>query len=283
MRTMQVIRSVHEMQSLAMQLRTQGKLIGFVPTMGCLHEGHLSLVDAAKEKADVVVVSIFVNPTQFGPNEDFEKYPRDEAVDVEKCAERGADIVFVPDAKEFYSANFSTVVSEELCSRGLCGDFRPGHFRGVATVVLMLFNVVRPDLAVFGRKDAQQVAVIRKMVGDLFVPVAIVEAPIAREEDGLAMSSRNRYLTAEQRKLAPRLYTVLQTAAATVASGERRAKAVQEQVSAALSEGDAFRVQYVGVVDAETMQPVEEISPGRTLLAVAAFLGATRLIDNVQL
>lgn len=280
---MQVIRSVHEMQSLAMQLRTQGKLIGFVPTMGSLHEGHLRLVDIAKEKTDVVVVSIFVNPAQFGPNEDFEKYPREEEADVEKCAGRGADIVFIPEAKEFYPANFSTYANEELCSRGLCGDFRPGHFRGVATVVLMLFNVVRPDLAVFGKKDAQQVAVLRKMVGDLFVPVAVVEAPIAREEDGLAMSSRNRYLSAEQRKTAPRLYATLQAAATAVAGGERRAKAVQEQVTAELSAGDAFRVQYASVVDAETMQPVEEITPGRTLLAVAAFLGVTRLIDNVDL
>ena len=280
---MQVIRSVHEMQSLAMQLRAQGKLIGFVPTMGSLHEGHLRLVDMAKEKADVVVVSIFVNPTQFGPNEDFEKYPREEEADVEKCAARGADIVFIPDAKEFYAANFSTYVNEELCSRGLCGDFRPGHFRGVATVVLLLFNVVRPDLAVFGKKDAQQVAVLRKMVNDLFVPVTVVEAPIAREEDGLAMSSRNRYVGAEQRKLAPRLHATLQAAAEAVRAGERRAKAVQEQVAAALGEGEAFRVQYVGVVDAETMQPVEEIAPGRTLLAVAAFLGATRLIDNIDL
>lgn len=280
---MQVIRSVHEMQSLAMQLRAQGKLIGFVPTMGSLHEGHLRLVDIAKEKTDVVVVSIFVNPAQFGPNEDFEKYPREEEADVEKCAGRGADIVFIPEAKEFYPANFSTYANEELCSRGLCGDFRPGHFRGVATVVLMLFNVVRPDLAVFGKKDAQQVAVLRKMVGDLFVPVAVVEAPIAREEDGLAMSSRNRYLSAEQRKTAPRLYATLQAAATAVAGGERRAKAVQEQVTAELSAGDAFRVQYASVVDAETMQPVEEITPGRTLLAVAAFLGVTRLIDNVDL
>ena len=280
---MQVIRSVHEMQSLAMQLRTQGKLIGFVPTMGSLHEGHLRLVDVAKEKADVVVVSIFVNPTQFGPNEDFEKYPREETADVEKCEQRGVDIVFAPDAGEFYATNFSTFVNEELCSRGLCGDFRPGHFRGVATVVLMLFNVVRPDLAVFGKKDAQQVAVLRKMVGDLFVPVTVVEAPIAREEDGLAMSSRNRYLSAEQRKLAPRLHATLQAAVESVRAGERRAKAVQEQVAATLGEGEAFRVQYVGVVDAETMQPVEEIAPGRTLLAVAAFLGAARLIDNVDL
>lgn len=266
-----------------MQLRAQGKLIGFVPTMGSLHEGHLRLVDIAKEKTDVVVVSIFVNPAQFGPNEDFEKYPREEEADVEKCAGRGADIVFIPEAKEFYPANFSTYANEELCSRGLCGDFRPGHFRGVATVVLMLFNVVRPDLAVFGKKDAQQVAVLRKMVGDLFVPVAVVEAPIAREEDGLAMSSRNRYLSAEQRKTAPRLYATLQAAATAVAGGERRAKAVQEQVTAELSAGDAFRVQYASVVDAETMQPVEEITPGRTLLAVAAFLGVTRLIDNVDL
>lgn len=280
---MQVIRSVHEMQSLAMQMRTQGKLIGFVPTMGCLHEGHLRLVDGAKDKADVVVVSIFVNPTQFGPNEDYERYPRVEAGDLAACEARGVNIVFIPDAAEMFPANFSTYVQDELCSRGLCGDFRPGHFRGVATVVLMLFNIVRPDTAIFGQKDAQQAAVLKKMVSDLFVPVTIELAPIAREEDGLAMSSRNRYLTAPQRKLAPELLAALNAGKAAVASGERRAKAVRDAVAAHLAQFPDFRLQYIGVVHAATMQPVEEIEPGKTLLAVAVFLGATRLIDNVLL
>ncbi|MDR2982165.1 MAG: pantoate--beta-alanine ligase [Puniceicoccales bacterium] len=280
---MQVIHSIHEMQSLAIQMRTQGKLIGCVPTMGCLHEGHLRLVDIIKEKCDVVVLSIFVNPTQFGPNEDYERYPRAMESDLAMCEGRGVDIVFAPKAEEMYPANFSTYVNEELCSRGLCGDFRPGHFRGVATVVLMLFNIIRPDVAVFGQKDAQQVALIKKMVSDLFVPVTIQVAPIVREEDGLAKSSRNTYLSAPQRKVAPEIFAALQLARTTADGGEHRAKAVCDVVQAHLGKFPDFRPQYISIVDSTTMQPVEEITPGQTLLAVAVALGTTRLIDNIQL
>ncbi|MDP4693582.1 MAG: pantoate--beta-alanine ligase, partial [Opitutales bacterium] len=191
---MQTIQSVNEMQSHAIGLRSSGRLIGLVPTMGCLHEGHLSLIDIAKEKADKVIVSIFVNPTQFGPNEDYDRYPRMLEEDIEKCRERGADIVFNPSLSEMYPDGYSTYVTEEAISEGLCGISRPHHFRGVTTVCLKLFNITRPDIAVFGQKDAQQCAVIRKVVNDLNIPAEVVIGPTHRDPDGLATSSRNAYL-----------------------------------------------------------------------------------------
>ena len=236
---MQIVRSVREMQTLSAQVIAKGRRIGFVPTMGCLHEGHLRLVDVARGAADCVVVSIFVNPVQFGPGEDFARYPRTEARDVAACEGRGVDVVFMPVAGELFPEDFSTYANEELCSRGLCGEARPGHFRGVATVVLMLFNVVRPDVAVFGQKDAQQVAVIRKMARDWFLPVKIVVAPTVREGDGLALSSRNRYLSAEERVVAPGLFEALDAARVAVASGERRAAVVCEGVRARQGARDA--------------------------------------------
>ena len=193
---MQVIASVFDMQSTAENLRSKDRLIGLVPTMGALHEGHLSLIRLAKERADTVIVSIFVNPTQFGPNEDFGNYPRDLPRDLELCEKAGADLVFAPPVEEMYPKGYSTYVTEELISKPLCGISRPSHFRGVTTIVAKLFNIVRPDLAVFGQKDAQQVAVIKKMVNDLHFCVDIVTAPTVREPDGLAMSSRNRRLSA---------------------------------------------------------------------------------------
>jgi pantoate--beta-alanine ligase len=268
---------------LSAQMVSQGRRIGFVPTMGCLHEGHLRLVDIAREASDCVVVSVFVNPSQFGPGEDFSRYPRTEEADVAACAGRGADLVFMPAAGEMFPADFSTYAGEELCSRGLCGEARPGHFRGVATVVLMLFQIVRPALAVFGQKDAQQVAVIRKMVRDWFLPVEIVVAPTVREVDGLALSSRNRYLSAEERAAAPGLFAALEAGRAAVASGERSAAVVCGRVRARIEGAKGFRVQYVAAVDAVTMAPVDGVTPGGTLLVAAAFLGAPRLIDNVLL
>ncbi|MDR2863700.1 MAG: pantoate--beta-alanine ligase [Puniceicoccales bacterium] len=280
---MQTVRSIPEMQTLAAKLRAEGKTIALVPTMGCLHEGHLLLTELARTKASVVVVSIFVNPIQFGANEDYSRYPRTESADIAACSSRGVDIVFLPEAEAMFPAHFSTHVHEELCSHGLCGDFRPGHFRGVATVVAMLLNIVRPDVAVFGQKDAQQAAVLRKMSADLFLPVHIEIAPIVREPDGLAMSSRNRYLTVLQRKRAPELFAALKAGRAAAASGTRRALIVREAVSAHLSRFPDFRVQYIGVVDSVTMQPVDVVETGKTLLAAAVLLGTTRLIDNVLL
>ncbi|MDR1497139.1 MAG: pantoate--beta-alanine ligase [Puniceicoccales bacterium] len=289
---MQIIRSVQEMQSRAAQLRTGGKSIGFVPTMGCLHEGHLGLIDIARREADVVVVSIFVNPTQFGPGEDFGNYPRTEDADIALCETRGAEIVFLPDAGSFYPSGFSTYIEEEFCSRGLCGAFRPGHFRGVATVVLMLFNIMRADVAVFGEKDAQQVAVVRKMAADLFLSTRIIAAPIVREEDGLALSSRNRYLSPEQRKTAPELFNALKAAVDSARLYGETARLrlvpvqkIKEAAAEHLANFPDFRVQYIDLVDRRTAQPVAFVEPGagKTLIAAAVFLGKTRLIDNMPL
>jgi pantoate--beta-alanine ligase len=289
---MQIIRSARQMRELSRKLNASDKTIAFVPTMGCLHEGHLSLIQIAKENADAVVVSIFVNPTQFGPGEDFAKYPRTEEADLAACEQAGVDAVFLPPVEELYPEGFSTYVSEELCSQGLCGEFRPGHFRGVATVVLMLFNIVSPDVAVFGQKDAQQVAVLRKMVADLLVPVKIVVAPIAREPDGLARSSRNRYLSDEDRALAPKLYEALLAgkAAAVDAGTGVDARTVKNAVSGHLARFPQFRIQYIALVDAITMRPLDTLEcgvakagkgKGKILLAIAVHLGATRLIDNL--
>ena len=218
---MQTIQSVNEMQSHSIGLRSSGHLIGLVPTMGSLHEGHLSLIDIAKEKTDKVIVSIFVNPTQFGPNEDFDKYPRTLKEDCEKCRERGADITFNPTIQEMYPGGYSTFVEEEQISSGLCGVSRPHHLRGVTTVCLKLFNITRPDIAVFGQKDAQQYAVIRKMVLDLNIPTEIVVGPTQRDADGMATSSRNAYLSDKQRKEALNIINSLQIARDMVNSGTR--------------------------------------------------------------
>ncbi len=271
------------MQRLALKLRGEGRRIAFVPTMGALHEGHMSLVDEAKRRGDFIVVSVFVNPTQFGPTEDFAKYPRTLDADAALCRERGAHCVFAPPSDGMYAADFSTFIEEGLCSKGLCGDHRPGHFRGVTTVVAMLFNIVQPHAAIFGAKDAQQCAVIRKMVSDLFMPVDIVVAPIVREKDGLALSSRNRYLPADLRAKAPSLYKALLAAKAAVDSGERDAALVKSAFERSLAQEPALRLQYFTLTDARTMEPLSKIRPGETLAAVAVNLGETRLIDNITL
>ncbi|MEO0796033.1 MAG: pantoate--beta-alanine ligase [Verrucomicrobiota bacterium] len=280
---MEVINSVEEMQSTAIRLRGQGRLLGFVPTMGALHEGHLSLIDAARERTDAVVVSIFVNPTQFGLNEDFERYPKQLEDDLEQCKARGADIVFVPERSDILPPEFSTYVEEEDYSQGMCGISRPGHFRGVATIVAALFNVCRPDVAVFGQKDAQQAAVIKKMVKDLWFPIEVVVAPTAREPDGLAMSSRNRYLETGERTDAVRLSEALSIAKGIVEQGNLSVDRIKAEVSHHLSQSRRIRIIYVEVVDADTMKPEREVRPGYSLLTVAIWLEQTRLIDNVTL
>ena len=271
------------MQAESLSLRASGRRIAFVPTMGALHEGHMSLVDEARRRGDIVVVSIFVNPTQFGPNEDFSKYPRTLDADAALCRARGVDIVFAPPSDGMYAADFSTFVDEGLCSQGLCGDFRPGHFRGVATVVTMLLNLVQPHVAIFGAKDAQQCAVIRKMVADLFMPVEIVVAETVRESDGLALSSRNKYLSSEDRAVAPALYRALSAAKAAVDAGETEAEPVRRTFETELAKAPAFRLQYLVLADARTMAPVTVVKPGSTLAVTAAYLGGTRLIDNLAL
>jgi len=280
---MQVIASVHDMQSTAVNLRSKGRLIGLVPTMGALHEGHLSLVRLARERADTVVVSIFVNPSQFGPNEDFTKYPRDLPRDLELCEKAGVDFVFTPSVEEIYPRGYSTYVNEELIAKLLCGISRPTHFRGVTTVVAKLFNIVRPDLAVFGQKDAQQVAVIKKMVNDLHICVDLVTAPTVREPDGLAMSSRNRYLTSTQRVEARVIHEALVLAKKMVEDGERRVDRVIAEAIHLLGTKRRVRVIYVSLVDRCTMEAVREVLPGKCLLAIAVWVDEVRLIDNMLL
>lgn len=278
---MQKITSVSEMQSLAESLRAQGKRIGLVPTMGALHEGHLSLVKVAKSISDMVVVSLFVNPTQFGPSEDYSKYPRPLETDLAACEAAGVDCVFAPEVTEMYPKGYSTYVLEESIAKPLEGASRPAHFRGVTTVVAKLFNVVRPHLSVFGQKDAQQVAVIHKMVADLNFNVEIVIAPTLREADGLAMSSRNRYLTNTQRVEALVIHRALRKAAGMVAAGERRVDRLIAEATHLISQHRRVRVIYVSVVDRISMEAVKgEITPGKDLMAIAVWVDEVRLIDN---
>ena len=278
---MQTITSVLEMQTLAEDLRSKGQIIGLVPTMGALHEGHLSLIKLAAEQADTVVVSIFVNPTQFGPSEDFSKYPRSLEADVAACEAAGVDIVFAPTAEELYPKGYSTFIVEEFIAKPLEGVSRPVHFRGVITVVAKLFNIVRPDLAVFGQKDVQQVAVIKKMVEDLHFTIDVVVAPTLREPDGLAMSSRNRYLTATQRIEALVIHRALQKALDMVASGERRVDRLIAEATHLIGLHRRVRIIYVSIVDRTTMVAIRgEIEPGKVVMAIAAWVDEVRLIDN---
>ncbi|MFA6959452.1 MAG: pantoate--beta-alanine ligase [Opitutaceae bacterium] len=278
---MQTITSVSEMQSLAESLRAQGKTIGLVPTMGALHEGHITLVKLAADRANVVVVSIFVNPTQFGPSEDFSKYPRPLEADLAACEAAGVDYVFAPEVTEIYPKNYSTYVLEEHIAKPLEGASRPAHFRGVTTVVAKLFNIVRPHFSVFGQKDAQQVAVINKMVADLNFNVEIVVAPTLREADGLAISSRNRYLTNTQRVEALVLHRALSKAVEMVASGERRVDRLIAEATHLIAQHRRVRVIYVSVVDRLTMEAVKgEIVAGKVVMTIAAWVDEVRLIDN---
>ncbi|MEY4403068.1 MAG: hypothetical protein RIR91_1103 [Verrucomicrobiota bacterium] len=280
---MQVVQTIPELRAAVAQARAAGRTVGFVPTMGCLHAGHLALVARARQEATFTVVSIFVNPTQFGPNEDFSRYPRTFEADRDACATAGADLVFAPTPADFYAADASTWVEVEGISAGLCGEFRPGHFRGVATVVAMLFNAVQADVAVFGQKDLQQLAVIRRMVRDLHFPVRIVAHETVRESNGVAMSSRNRYLSPEDFQRATAIPAALAEARRLVAAGTTDAGQVRAAVTARLAAEPALRLQYVELVDRETMAPVAQIAPGRCALAIACHLGNTRLIDNTEL
>jgi pantoate--beta-alanine ligase len=280
---MQVIASIFDMQSTAEDLRSKDRLIGLVPTMGALHEGHLSLIRLAKERADTIIVSIFVNPAQFGANEDFASYHRDLPRDVELCEKAGADLVFAPTAEEIYPKGYSTYVTEESISKTLCGISRPSHFRGVTTIVAKLFNIIRPDLAVFGQKDAQQVAVIKKMVNDLHFCVDIVVAPTVREPDGLAMSSRNRNLTATQRTEALAILEALHKAKEMVDGGVYNADRLIAEATHHMGERRRVRVIYTSIVDRGTMEAVREVLPGKAMMAIAAWVDEVRLIDNILL
>lgn len=264
------------------RLKRRGDIVGLVPTMGFLHKGHLSLIKRARRDSDCVVVSIFVNPTQFGPKEDFKDYPRDLKKDLTVCKRSGVDMVFVPGVRSMYPEGFSTYVNVEGLTEGLCGAKRPGHFRGVTTVVAKLFNIVSPDIAYFGQKDAQQVIVIKRMVEDLDMPVKIRVMPIVREKDGLAMSSRNIYLGRDSRKQAVSLYKSLRMARGLYKKGERDSKKIISRMrNLILREKDA-EIDYIAIVDPETLMDVKKIS-GKTLVALAVRIGKTRLIDNVIL
>ena len=275
---MKVCRTKKSLSALSAAWHRAGETVAIVPTMGFLHEGHLSLVRIAKRKARRVVVSVFVNPTQFGPNEDFAQYPRDERRDFALLRAEGVDAVFAPTPEEMYGAEATVSLVESKLSKVMCGAFRPIHFAGVLTVVLKLFNASRADVAVFGRKDAQQLAVIRRMVRDLDVPVTIVGAPLVREKDGLALSSRNTYLSPAEHARALALHEALDAAEADYRAGRtdpRRAVAKIEKTLAKACD----RVDYVVAVDADTLEPVKKLGPN-TLLALAAYVGKTRLIDN---
>ena len=272
-------------QDLRRQLalwEVRDRTIGFVPTMGALHEGHLALVRLARERAARVVVSIFVNPTQFGPKEDFSRYPRQPEKDAEMLAAAGCDLLFLPDVETIYPPGSSTFVEPGGPAEGLEGALRPGHFRGVATVVCTLLNLVRPDVAVFGKKDGQQLAVVRQMVRDLAIPVDIVAAETVREDDGLALSSRNAYLSPEERRAAPVLYRALRAAEQAIADGERRGDEIRRAMLEILESEPLARIEYAEVVDAGTFRPVDTLT-GSLVLPMAVRIGGTRLIDNFQL
>jgi pantoate--beta-alanine ligase len=279
---MNILHSVADMHRYADEAHQSARRIGFVPTMGFLHEGHVSLMRIARQQADVLVVSIFVNPTQFGPGEDFETYPRDFEQDRAMVAEAGADCLYYPDVSEMYPPGYQTTVSVRDVTQNLCGSSRPTHFDGVSTVVAKLFNAVKPDCAVFGQKDFQQLVVIKRMVLDLNMDVEIIGAPIVRETDGIAMSSRNKNLAPEERAAARSLSRALDAVCASIKAGERSAQALIEQARAIISAESLGRIDYIKVCDTETLQDVE-ILEREAVMALAVFFEKARLIDNAVL
>ena len=277
---MRVIKNLRKLRGALDEFRRQGKTIGFVPTMGYLHEGHIALVRRALKECDICVVSIFVNPKQFGPKEDLKAYPRDIKRDVQMLKKENVDILFIPSDNDVYPNGYLTYIDVEKISNTLCGQYRPGHFKGVATVVLKLLNMVQPQAMYLGQKDAQQVAVLSKMVTDLNVPVSIRVVPTVREKDGLAMSSRNVYLTGQQRAQAPVLYRALGSAVRRIKEGERSALAITNLVRSMIMRGSGGEIQYVACVNADTLEPFKMLK-GTVLIALSVFFGKTRLIDNV--
>jgi pantoate--beta-alanine ligase len=275
-----IITNIPLMQKTAEAIRQDGRRIGCVPTMGYLHQGHLSLVRRARQLSQVVVVSLFVNPSQFGPQEDYDTYPRDIPRDIRLLEEAECDILFMPQVEQMYPPGHSTVVEVKGLTEVLCGASRPGHFRGVTTVVTMLFDIIKPHVAVFGQKDAQQAIVIRRMVVDLHHGIEIEIAPTVREPDGLAMSSRNEYLTPQQRGEAPILYEALQWARSRIQAGERRAAVLIEGMRRMITTASSGQIDYISLVDTDRLRPVEDISD-EVLIALAVKFGRARLIDNI--
>ncbi len=279
---MRTVTTIAGMKAAVAELRARGRTIGFVPTMGYLHEGHLSLVRECRKSTDVTIVSIFVNPLQFGPQEDFRRYPRDPERDGSLLEKEGVDILFLPEDREMYPQGFRTSVEVTGLQDKLCGRSRPGHFRGVTTVVLKLFNIVRPDCAFFGQKDAQQVFILRRMAEDLNVGVDIRVMPIVRDPDGLALSSRNSYLSAEERRAALVLFRSLEEARRMYENGERAASQIRERLLRLIAAEPLARIDYVDIVDPGSLDPVEKVK-GEALVALAVYVGKTRLIDNTIL
>lgn len=280
---MEIINRRQRMFSISRKLRRESKTVAFVPTMGALHKGHIALVKEARQASDVVIVSIFVNPAQFNDRQDLEQYPRDITADAAMLAEYGVDYVFAPEENEIYPKGFSTYVYVEGVSEGMEGSARPGHFRGVATIITILFNTIRPDKAFFGQKDMQQVAVIRRLTSDLGFETEIAVIPTVREESGLAMSSRNENLSGEEREKAAVIFQALSEARTAFENGERNAANLTQIVRNTIESEPLAGVDYVGLVDSESLEPIDTIDDSEATLAVAAFFGKVRLIDNVRL
>jgi pantoate--beta-alanine ligase len=277
---MEIAKTIESVKELVKAARGKGKKIGLVPTMGALHIGHISLIEAALKQCDFVAVSIFVNPKQFGPGEDFEKYPRPLEADLEICEKTGVDVVFAPTVDEMYRSENLTWVNVEKLTESLCGRSRPTHFRGVTTVCNKLFNIIDPDIAFFGQKDAQQAIVIRRMVADLNMPLDIVICPTVRQPDGLAVSSRNKYLTKEQKKDATLIYQSLQKCRQMIDADTTDSESIVGEMRKILSQAPSIEIEYVSIVDAETLQNLDRIE-GKVLAAVAVQIGPARLIDNI--
>lgn len=277
---MEIIHRILQMKEASRKARSEGKIIGLVPTMGFLHEGHLALVREARKMSDIVVVSVFVNPTQFAPTEDFEKYPRDITRDAELLSNENVDFVLIPKADEMYPENYHTYVKVRELSDRLCGQTRPNHFEGVTTVVMKLFHIVDPHFAFFGQKDAQQLVIVRTMVREMNMDVEVVRVPIVREPDGLAMSSRNIFLTPEQRKAATVLFRSLEEAKSLIEQGERKSKTIIKQMRSMIESEPLARIDYIAVTDFANLNEVKTVK-GKCLIAVAGFFGTTRLIDNI--
>ena len=278
---MQHIHSIQSMQQISDQLRQAGKRIAFVPTMGALHAGHMCLCAEAQKYGDSVVVSIFVNPLQFGPREDFIRYPRPIEHDCALCEQHNVDVVFAPVAEDMYLSDFSTTVEELILSRPLCGACRPGHFKGVATVVLKLLHIVNPHVMLLGQKDAQQLLVIKRMVRDLNMPVEIVEVETAREQDGLALSSRNRYLSSQERAIAASVPQALRKAQEMIQAGERNPQIIRAAIAGILQHSPAVTIQYISLCNRDTLEEVSLVQ-GRMMCALAVYINKIRLIDNIQ-
>jgi len=277
---MRIVETINDLKAILRTYKKQGKSIGFVPTMGYLHEGHISLVRMSRQDNDFTVLSIFVNPTQFGPNEDFSKYPRSIEKDSLLAEKAGVDVIFIPSVNEMYPEGFSTSINVDGITDIMCGKSRPGHFKGVTTVVAKLFNIVEPDNAYFGQKDAQQAAIIKKMIKDINMNVKIIICPIIRENDGLALSSRNIYLNVEERKAALILSKSLFEAEKMIDKGERRKEKVLEFLFSSISEEKLANIDYITIVSAESLNNIKIIG-GKILIAIAVKIGSTRLIDNV--